>query len=43
MDYPETDPKLDCFVESRQEPETGEIKMFTRPYEQIIPGDRTKP
>lgn len=43
MDYPEKDPKLDCFVESQKDPKTGEIKMFTRPYEQIVPGDRTKP
>ncbi|MDP1993420.1 MAG: adenylyl-sulfate reductase subunit alpha [Syntrophales bacterium] len=43
MDYPEIDPKLDCFVESVRDPQTGEIKIFTRPYEQLIPGDRTKP
>ena len=43
MDYPEKDPKLDCFVESTRDSKTGEIKMFTRPYEQLIPGDRTKP
>ena len=43
MDYPEIDPKLDCFVESVRDPKTGEIKLFTRPYEQLIPGDRTKP
>lgn len=43
MDYPDVDPELDCFVESSRDPKTGEIKMFTRPYEQIIPGDRTKP
>jgi adenylylsulfate reductase, subunit A len=42
-DYPDTDPKFDCFVESRRNGETGEIEMFTRPYEQIIPGDRYKP
>ena len=42
MDYPDKDPKLDCFVESTRDPKTGEIKMFTRPYEQLIPGDRTK-
>ncbi|HBG92597.1 MAG TPA: adenylyl-sulfate reductase subunit alpha [Nitrospiraceae bacterium] len=42
MDYPEKDPKLDCFVESTRDPKTGEVKMFTRPYEQLIPGDRTK-
>ncbi|MBA4422383.1 MAG: adenylylsulfate reductase [Syntrophus sp. (in: bacteria)] len=43
MDYPEIDPKLDCFVESVRDPKTGEIKVFTRPYEQLIPGDRLKP
>jgi adenylylsulfate reductase, subunit A len=42
MDYPEVDPNLDCFVESVRDPKTGEIKVFTRPYEQKIPGDRTK-
>ena len=42
MDYPEVDPKLDCFVESVRDPKTGEVKVFTRPYEQLIPGDRTK-
>jgi len=43
MDYPEVDPRLDCFVESVRDPKTGAINMFTRPYEQVIPGDRTKP
>lgn len=42
-DYPEMDPKFDCFVESRRNHETGEIEMFTRPYEQIVPGDRYQP
>jgi adenylylsulfate reductase, subunit A len=42
MDYPEVDPNLDCFVESTRNPQTGEIKVFTRPYEQKVPGDRTK-
>lgn len=42
MDYPEADPNLDCFVESKRDPETGQIEVFTRPYEQIIPGDRTQ-
>ena len=42
MDYPEVDPNLDCFVESVRDPQTGEIKVFTRPYEQKVPGDRTK-
>jgi len=39
-DYPGMDDQFDCFVESRINPETGEIEMFTRPYEQIVPGDR---
>lgn len=30
----------DCFIESRRDPATGEVSTFTRPYEQIIPGDR---
>jgi adenylylsulfate reductase subunit A len=41
-DYPEIDPALDCFVESRRDPASGEVSMFTRPYEQIVPGDRYK-
>jgi len=41
-DYPDMDPKFDCFVESKRNIETGEIETFTRPYEQIIPGDRFK-
>jgi adenylylsulfate reductase subunit A len=41
-DYPEVDPKLDCFVNSRKDPATGEVEMFTRPYEQVVPGDRYK-
>jgi adenylylsulfate reductase subunit A len=39
-DYPDTDPKFDCFVESRLNKESGQIETFTRPYEQIVPGDR---
>jgi adenylylsulfate reductase subunit A len=41
-DYPDMDPKFDCFVESKRNIETGEIETFTRPYEQIVPGDRYK-
>ncbi len=41
-DYPEIDPNLDCFVESQLNTQTGEIEMFTRPYDQIVPGDRYK-
>ena len=39
-DYPAIDPDLDCFVESRLNKENGVIEMFTRPYEQLVPGDR---
>jgi adenylylsulfate reductase subunit A len=42
LDYPQVDPQLDCFVESRRDTKTGAIEMFTRPYQQLIPGDRTK-
>jgi adenylylsulfate reductase subunit A len=42
-DYPELDPNFDCFVESRLNKTTGEIEMFTRPYEQVVPGDRYQP
>lgn len=43
MDYPEVNPELDCYVNSKLNLETGEIEVFTRPYEQILPGDRMKP
>ncbi|MDY0258851.1 MAG: adenylyl-sulfate reductase subunit alpha [Desulfovibrio sp.] len=43
-DYPERDDaNFDCFVESRRDAATGEIVTFTRPYEQLLPGDRYKP
>ncbi len=43
MDYPERDDvHFDCFIESRRDPESGIITTFTRPYEQLIPGDRQK-
>jgi adenylylsulfate reductase subunit A len=43
-DYPERDDaNFDCFVESRRDADTGEIVTFTRPYEQLLPGDRYKP
>ncbi|WP_243439171.1 adenylyl-sulfate reductase subunit alpha [Fundidesulfovibrio soli] len=42
-DYPEVDPAYDCHVESRRNMATGEIETFTRPYEQLVPGDRYKP
>ena len=42
-DYPERDDvNFDCFVESVRNPASGEIRVFTRPYEQILPGDRTR-
>lgn len=43
MDYPEIDEALDCFVNSRLNREIGEIELFTRPYEQVVSGDRFKP
>ncbi len=39
-DYPDIDPELDCFVETRRNLESGEIETFTRPYEQLVSGDR---
>ncbi|MBI4964292.1 MAG: adenylyl-sulfate reductase subunit alpha [Desulfomonile tiedjei] len=42
-DFPDVDPNLDCFVESRLNKQTGEVEMFTRPYEQLVPGDRYTP
>lgn len=41
-DYPDVDLEFDCFVESKRNKATGEIETFTRPYEQVIPGDRLK-
>ena len=35
-DYPEINPELNCFIESVMNPETGEIKTFTRPYERLV-------
>lgn len=43
LDYPQKDTRLDCFVNSRFNPVSGEVEMFTRPYEQIVSGDRLKP
>lgn len=43
-DFPtKNDELFDCFVNSRYNRISGEIEMVTRPYEQIIPGDRLKP
>lgn len=43
-DFPEKDDsRFDCFVNSRRNPGTSQIEMFTRPYVQVIPGDRYKP
>lgn len=42
-DYPDRDDAhFDCFVESVRDPETGVVSTFTRPYEQILDGERTK-
>jgi adenylylsulfate reductase subunit A len=42
-DYPERDDaNFDCFVETRRDPGTGQVETFTRPYEQLVPGDRTR-
>ena len=36
-DYPQRDDEnFNCFVESRRNIETGEIEVFTRPYERIV-------
>jgi len=43
MDEAEVAAKIGCFVEIRRDPKTREIQISTRPYEQIIAGDRTKP
>ncbi|MBI5039467.1 MAG: adenylyl-sulfate reductase subunit alpha [Nitrospirae bacterium] len=43
-DYTErNDEKWLNFVNSRRDPDTGDIEMLTRPYVQIVPGDRYKP
>ncbi|WP_378953609.1 adenylyl-sulfate reductase subunit alpha [Pelosinus sp. sgz500959] len=43
-DFPEkNDEAFDCFVNSRYHADTGKVEIFTKPYEQIIPGDRLKP
>lgn len=39
-DYPGIDEQYDCFVESRFNKATGEVETFTRPYEQIVSGER---
>lgn len=42
-DYPDRDDEhFDCFIESRKNPRSGRIETFTRPYEQLVPGDRRK-
>ncbi len=44
LDYPNrNDDHWLKFVNSRRNPETGEIRVFTRSYEQMVPGDRYKP
>lgn len=43
-DYPERDDvNWLKFVNSRRDPKTGNIEVLTRPYEQVISGDRYKP
>lgn len=41
-DFPERNDEFDCFVNSKRDPETGAVQVFTRNYEQIVPGDRMK-
>lgn len=42
-DYPERDDaNFDCFVETKRDPATGKVEAFTRPYEQLVSGDRYK-
>lgn len=42
-DYPERDNEnFDCFIETRRDPVTKEVSAFTRPYEQLVAGDRYK-
>ncbi|MGQ9497377.1 MAG: adenylyl-sulfate reductase subunit alpha [Desulfotomaculales bacterium] len=42
-DYPErNDAAYDCFINSVWDPATDEIAFIKRPYEQIVPGDRTR-
>jgi adenylylsulfate reductase subunit A len=42
-DYPERDDKnFDCFIETRRDPSTGKVESFTRPYYQIVSGERFK-
>lgn len=42
-DYPERDDEnYDCFVETRRDPVTGEVDCFTRPYAQLVSGERFK-
>ncbi len=44
VDFPKRDDENWLkFVNSRRDPQTGTIEMFTRPYEQIVPGDRYSP
>lgn len=38
VDFPErNDEKFNCFVNSRRDPNTGKVEMFTRPYEKMVP------
>jgi len=42
-DYPNRDDEnFDCFIETRRDPITGKIECFTRPYVQLVSGERFK-
>jgi len=41
-DYPDTNPDYDCFINSRWDAETDEVKCFKVQYQQLVPGDRKK-
>jgi adenylylsulfate reductase subunit A len=44
LDYPDRDDTNWLkFVNSRRNPKTGELELLTRPYHQIVAGDRYKP
>lgn len=43
LDYPEIDPALDGFVNSKINRETGDCELFMKPYVQIVSGNRLRP
>lgn len=44
LDYPQRDDHNWLkFVNSQKDPATGQLSLFTRPYEQLVPGDRYMP